>query len=210
MSKKTKKQWIDNNGLIIPPARVTPLEKKIERYANKLLRDAERINKQLSEFKDEIAVKADEVWQESLQNSGLDDEAIARHKGNHTFYNFDRSIKIETSITERIDFDDALMAAAKEKFDEFLSQNTSGTDEMIRQLIMDAFSTHRGKLDAKKIMNLVRYKSKISERRYPNFHAAVSLIEESIRRPDSRRYFRIWKRNEAGEYENIDLNFSSI
>lgn len=210
MNKKNTKQWVDENGLVIPPARVTPLEKKIERYAHKLLRDAERINKLLTEYKEEIATKAQEVWYESLLNSGLNDEAIARHKGNHTFYNFDRSIKIETSITERIDFDDALMAAAKEKFDEFLSQNTSGTDEMIRQLIMDAFSTYRGKLDAKKIMNLVRYKSKINERRYPNFHAAVALIEKSIRRPDSRRYFRIWKKNEAGEYENIDLNFSSI
>lgn len=209
MSKKTK-QWIDENGLVIPVSRVTPLEKKVERYTNKLLRDAERINKMLSEFKDEVSDRTQELWYESLLEAGLDDETIAEKKGNHTIYNFDRSIKIEVSVSERIDFDDALIVAAKEKFDEFLGQNTTGIDEMIRQLIMDAFSTYRGKLDAKKIMSLVRYKSKISERRYPNFHAAVSLIEESIRRPDSRRYFRIWKRNQTGEYENIDLNFSSI
>jgi len=201
------KTWIDENGLEIPVGRVTKAEKLRERAADRLLREASKINDKLGSFKDLMSELCDKVWHESMEEAGADPE---KHKGNHTWYNFDRSIKVEVSISERIDFDDVLIAAAKEKFDEFLSSNTSGVDEMIRALIMDAFSTTRGKLDAKKVMSLVRYRSRIDATKYPNFHEAVDKIEQSIRRPDSRKYFRIWQRDEAGEYQNIDLNFSSI
>lgn len=201
------KTWIDENGLEIPASRVTSVEKKRERGAEKLLREASKINEKLSAFKEMMTEICDEVWRESMEEAGANPEA---HKGNHTWYNFDRSIKVEVSISERIDFDDVLIEAAKQKFEEFLEKNTSGVEEMIRQLIMDAFNNTKGKLDAKRVMTLVRYRQRISPQKYPNFHEAVDLIEQSIRRPDSRKYFRIWQRDASGEYQNIDLNFSSI
>lgn len=202
--------WIDEKGLEIPTKYITPLQKRIERQSAKMLRDSEKINKQLADFKEKVTAQCHAIWIESLREAGLTDEAIAKKKGNHTIYNFDRSIKIEVAISERIDFDDALITAAKDKFDDFLTENTSGTDQLIRELIMEAFNTSHGKLDAKKVMGLVRYRNKISARKYPNFHAAVDLIEQAIRRPDSKKYFRIWKRDDQGQYQNVDLNFSSI
>lgn len=201
------KIWKDENGLEIPGTRVTKAEKLKERKAAQLLKQALKIHQTLKSYKSTIDQACQEVFDAVMEEAGAKGQ---NHKGNFTWYNFDRTIKVEVNINERIDFDDALIAAAKDKFYEFLSTNTSGIDEMIRSLIMDAFQTTRGKLDPKKVLGLVRYRSRINEKKYPLYHEAIDLIERSIRRPDSRKYFRIWERKQDGKYVNIDLNFSSI
>jgi hypothetical protein len=128
-------------------------------------------------------------------------------KGNYTWFNFDRSVKIEVSVNERIEFDDLTIKACKEKLDEFLSENVTSKHEMIKQIVTDAFSTTRGKLDAKKVMSLLRYKDKVKD---ALFLESMELLEKSIRRPDSKTYYRISERMEDGGYRVIDLNFSSI
>lgn len=205
-----KKKWIDETGLEVPANRITAVEKLRENAANKMLRKALIVEAKLIQFKLSCTELCDEVWLESLKAAGANPEKISEHKGNHTWYNFDRTIKVEVSVNERLDFDDALIAAAKEKFDEYLDANTQGVDPFLRSLITDAFNTTRGKLDAKKIMQLIRHKSRVDAKKYPHFAEAVVLIEQSIRRPDSKKYFRIWMLNGEGEYRNIDLNFSSI
>ena len=56
-------------------------------------------------------------------------------------------------------------------------------------------------------MSLLKYRSKIDN---PLFQEALKLLEQSIRHPDSKRYFQIYVRNSEGAYDNIDLNFSNI
>jgi translation initiation factor 2B subunit (eIF-2B alpha/beta/delta family) len=202
------KKWIDENGLEIPVHRITTAEKLREKTTVKLLKNAKAINKELAKFKAIIDQTCQEVFQTSMQEAG--GKADKTHKGNFSFYNFDRSIKVEVNISEYIAFDEILILAAKEKFNTFLELNTGSIDEMIRQLIMDAFSTYKGKLDVKKIMNLLRYRSKISEKRHPEFHEAIDLIEQSIRRPGTKKYFRISEKDENGKYNYVELNFSSI
>ena len=86
----------------------------------------------------------------------------------------------------------------------------SALNEMIRQLILDAFSTSRGRLDTKKVLGLVKYRQRVPANKYPQFHQAINAVEDAIRRPDSKLYFRIAERNDEGKYININLNFSSI
>jgi hypothetical protein len=38
----------------------------------------------------------------------------------------------------------------------------------------------------------------------------MTLIDESISRPKSKSYHKIWLKNEEGKYEAIELNFSSL
>jgi hypothetical protein len=201
------KTWTDEKGMEIPYSRTTKYERKAQKQTKRLLNEALKINGKLHAFKEEVAKAAEDLWMEALKEAG---SSAKESKGNITIYNFDRTIKMEVNVSERIEFDDALITAAKEKFDEFLDANTTGVDEMIRMLIHDAFETVRGKLDTKRVMSLVSYRQRINDKKYPNFHEAIDLIEKSIRRPSSKKYFRIWYRDEAGEYQNVDLNFSSI
>lgn len=200
--KSKDKFWVDENGVSIPYNRTTKAERKTERYSGSLLKRAVSLNTQLTEFKEQVAHMCEEI------SKAVTDQLKSGkpHKGNFTFFNFDRSIKISVNVSERIDFDDITIAAAKEKLDSFLNEKLQG-DHMVKQLVMDAFAKSGGKLDAKKVMSLLRYRERVND---PRFSEALDLIEKSIRRPKSKEYFRIWAKDESGEYQYIDLNFSSI
>ena len=201
------KIWKDENGVAIPANRITASEKLREKASEKLLAKSVNLSEQLQAFKDEFAALSDEVYKAVMAENGVN---IGDRKGNFTFYNFDRSIRIETDVNERIVFDDALIEVAKQHFNSFLTNGTNSVDAMIREMINDAFSTSRGRLDAKKVMGLLKYKGRVREDKYPEFHKALKAIEDSIRRPESKVYYRVSKRNKAGEYEPINLNFSAL
>jgi hypothetical protein len=201
--KSSDKLWKDEGGFEIPFSRTTQSERLMERKSAKLLKGAKSLNKRLKAFKNEVRDICTEVYDKYMEEQKNDKKT----KGNFTWYNFNRSIKIEVSVNERIEFDDLGIIACKDKLDEFLNNNVEAKNEFIKQLVMDAFETSKGKLDTKKVMGLLRYRSKIKAKA---FQEALDLIEKSIRRPDSKTYFRIWAKNEEGKYENLDLNFSSI
>jgi len=203
----SKKVWKDETGLEIPANRITKSEKMRETATEKLQSKAEKLNQLLCQFKDEFIATSDKIYTTVLEENGA---KASDRKGNFIYYNFDRSVKVETDVQDRIEFDDAMIAVAKQHFDEFISSNTNDIDEMIRELILDAFSSTRGKLDTRKVMSLVKYRSRIPADKYPSFHAAINAIEKGMSRPTSKRYFRISLRDTEGKYNAIDLNFSSI
>lgn len=195
--------WTDEAGNRIPRNRLTRREVDNESIMAKLLKGALDINARLTSFKGQIRTATGDMVAAFMEEKGLDSVG----KGNVTLYNFDRSVKIEVSISDRIEFDDLTMKACKEKFDQFLSDNVEQRQEFIKEMINDAFSTRRGQLDSKKVMGLLKYETKVKD---AHFQEAMSLLKESIRRPDSKTYYRVWIKDDSGEYQNIDLNFSSI
>jgi hypothetical protein len=203
IQKKKDQFWIDESGNRIPYNRLTKLELKREKALGSILSDAQAINKRLAEFKKEIKLATDQVVHEFILEKGIS----SLGKGNVTLFNFDRTVKVEVSISDRIEFDDLTMKACKEKFDAFLNVAIDEKQAFVKEMINDAFSTTNGKLDAKKVMSLLKYRQKIKD---AVFHEAIALLEESIRRPDSKTYYRVWLKDENGEFNNIDLNFSSI
>jgi hypothetical protein len=167
-----------------------------------LAKKALAIHNDLSQFKETIEQEAADLYDAFLkENEGKEG------KGNKMFYNFDRSIKIEVSINENISFDENTIGLAKAKLDEFLTKNTVGIDAMIKELVLSAFETSKGKMDAKKVLSLKRHTSRVND---AVFTEAVNLIDKSIRRTSSKTYFRVWVKDGGGQYQNIDLNFSSI
>ncbi len=203
--KSSEQHWIDETGNQTQYNRLYKHEKLAEKYSAKMLKEGLKINNSLAEFKAMVTQVCAELQEQYMKDKELD--VIGQGKGNFTWYNFDRSIKIESAVHDQITFDDNGIESCKMLLDQFIDENIESKDIVIKELVNDAFSTSRGKLDAKKVMNLLRYRSKI---KYPLFQKAMDMLEESIRRPSSRTYFRIWAKDASGQYQNIDLNFSSI
>jgi hypothetical protein len=202
--KSTDQLWIDESETSIPYNRTTKVERLMERSSAKILKEALVVNKKLVAFRDTISDLSMEAYEAFMASKNSTKET----KGNFTWYNFNRSIKIEVSISEALQFDDMTIEAAKEKFDAFLDENVTSKNDFVKPMIIDAFETQRNsKLDTKRVLGLMRYESKINN---PMFSEAVKLIQESIRRSKSKTYYRVWVKDENGQYQNIDLNLSSL
>lgn len=197
------KAWRDEAGTMIPYNRLTRLELMRERELGKILKEAEVINGKLRSFKEHVRRACDEIVVAYM----IDNDIESIGKGNVTLFNFDRSIKLELSINDRIEFDDLIIKACKHKFDEWLNANIDEKQAYVKEMVNEAFSTRSGRLDTKKVMSLMKYESKIKD---AEFLEAIKLLKDSIRRPDSKAYYRVWNKDDQGEYKNVELNFSSI
>lgn len=198
------KVWKDEAGNVIPANRITKSEKIREKHAEQILKDAKKASEFLRLLKEKVNHATEEVMATVAEENKID---MTKRKGNFTWFNFDRSVKIEISINERIVFDDMLIAACKEKLMSFIDTTVSGTEEFVKDLILDAFNTAQGRLDTRKVMSLLKYQKRIKNNL---FQEAMDLLTNAIRRPDSKTYSRVWIKNAKGEYENIDLNYSSL
>ena len=204
MIQKVKdKEWIDEQGIKVPVDYISLGNRLKERHAGTILTEAKRINERLNDFKENVNKLCHEVFIKMMQEYKVNPAS----KGNYTWFSFDRSVKIVVAINERIDFDDLAITACKDKLDEFLNETLDSKMAFVKELVADAFSTSRGKLDAKKVMSLLKYRTKITA---PLFQEALNLIESSITKPSSKTYFRVFERAKDGSYNLIDLNFSSI
>jgi hypothetical protein len=196
--------WIDEQGTSIPYNRLTKSEKLREGSLYKVATSAAKLNTQLLTLKATMREKVVEIVDAIIaENNGK----VRETKGNLVLYNFDGSIKLEVNINDRIEFDSVLLDQCKAKLDQLLNENLSTNESFIKDIVMSAFETGRGKLDTKKVLALKKHSSRI---KHPLYTEAMEFLDKSIRRPDSRTYYRVWVKDEQGKYENIDLNFSSI
>ena len=201
--KSNQPMWKDEKGIEIPYSRTTKSERLQEQQSYKIAKEAIKLNTDLSAFKNRIKAICIEVYDTFM----TENDNTTPGKGNFTWKNFDGSIKIECSVSERIEFDDLTITACKDKLNEFLDENVESKEDFVKQMVVDAFETSKGKLDAKKVMSLLRYRSKIKASK---FQEALNLLESAIRRPESKTYFRVWIKDEEGKYQSIELNFSAI
>jgi hypothetical protein len=196
--------WVDESGISIPLNRITPTEKLFERSTAKLLKEGLQISKQLVEFKKLIQKLSTEAFEAFMASKEIAKES----KGNFTWFNFNRSIKIEVANSEPIKFDDLTILAAKDYLDQFLNENIDSKNEFVKDMIKDAFSTQRnGQLDVKQVLKITKYKVRVNNEL---FTKACDCIIEAVRRPTSKTYYRVWVKNEDNQYVLIDLNLSSI
>ncbi len=205
IQKLENKVWVDETGKQVPVEYISAGTRLKERGAATLLREAVQLNKRLKDFHEKIDKICQEVFRKAMEEFKANGNG--KGKGNYTWYNFDRSIRVEVSINDRIDFDDLAIRAAKEKLDQFLSENLDSKAEFVKDLVIDAFSTTRGKIDAKKVFALMKYRVKITNRL---FQDALDILENGITRPGSKTYFRVSEKQQDGSYKSVELNFSAL
>ena len=206
VKQQTSKQtfWKDEAGIEIPYKRTTPFERKCEKDTAKIANRALKLNNDLTAFKNDLKQEVEALYEDfKKENGGI----IGKGKGNASFYNFDRSIKVEVSINEAITFDENCINLAHEMLKEVISEGLSGAADWIEGIVLDAFAKSNGKLDTKKVLGLRKYEQKVNK---PRYSEAMRMIDKGIRRPASKEYFRVWIKDEAGEYKDVQLNFSAI
>ena len=203
IQKAKQKTWVDGTGQEVPIQYIGATAKLKERNAAKLIKKGKQISEQLNAYKKLMVQLSLSIAKQQEKELNIKFNPT----GIFICYNFDKSIKIEGKLTSKITFDDLTINACKQKLDEFIKTSIETKSEIMKNMIIDAFTTVRGKTDTKKVMSLLKYKDK---EKNALFQEAMSLLEKSIERMNSKRYWTIYERNEEGEYKSINLNFSSV
>ena len=128
-------------------------------------------------------------------------------KGSFTWYNFDKSLKVECEMNDIVKWDSSLMTEALNLFNKFLEKSLNEEAILIKGLINSAFSNTKGMIDTGKVFQILKHEDKINN---PNFQKACELIRNAQNIDRTKLYMRVWEKSESGEYRNINLNFSSI
>lgn len=199
--KKTDKVWYDHRGTRVPREYVPDFDKRSEVIIARIFNKGKKLSSALAKFKTEAFEQADKLYAEMLENANIEP---TDRKGNYTITSFDKSVKIEVNVSDRIEFDENI-EFAQLKFNEFITLKTNGVDADISIIVNNAFSTKKGRLDQKKVFDLFSYKIT-----HPVWLEGIEFLKKSISTNSSVRYMEISAKDENGEYQSVKLNFSSI
>jgi len=195
-----KKQWIDPRGAEVPAKYVPRIEKTKTRTVELIVKDALRAQAMLRKVKAELFDRCDSIYDLMRADANI----RTGKKGNYTISTFSKDMKVMVDIQETLTFDDNI-TFAKVKIEEYVAAKSQGVDVDLMKLVNLAFESRNGKLDTKRVLGLFRLK--IDHRKW---NEAMELVRKSIDRSFSKRYARIFIRNESGQYVPVDLNFSSL
>lgn len=204
IQNKKQEHWLDEQGRKVPFKYVSKFDKQKESELGKILKEAEVLNNRLSLLKLAITNFCENTIKQYAEKNKIKTETW---KGNLTIQNFDNSVKIELNAVARVEFDDLAIKACKGLLDEFLSENIDAKNAFISEIVTDAFSTSRGKLDTKKVLSLLKYESKIQDAK---FQEAMRFLKESIRNTGSKNFYRISVKGSDNEFKAVKLDLTSL
>jgi hypothetical protein len=203
MSKQIK-TLRDHNGFDVPVTAIGKIDLKKNQTAIKIAEKFKEMAVRLQNLKDFAFDAADEIYELQLKAYEIDGRDVERMKGNFTFFSYDKRFKVEVNIGQRLEFDDKINLA-KAEIDEYLKEITEGQNSDIMIIVNNAFTTVRGKLDPKRILQLFSYQIK-----NVRWKKAMEILQDSITTNYSKRYIKVSERDSNGEYQNINVQFSSI
>lgn len=201
IQKSNQPTWMNHKSMEVPREYVSKFDRKKELTLGALLKKAEKISDLLMAFKVESFDLADELYHQMMMEANI---TATERKGNYTLFSFDKSVKLEVNVSDRIEFDENINFAQL-KLNEFITAKTEGSDMELRELINNAFTTSKGRLDTKRILGL--FSLKIN---HPLWVEAMELIKKAISINNTVRYLTISTRDAMGHYNQVNLNFSNI
>ncbi|MBS1642365.1 MAG: DUF3164 family protein [Bacteroidetes bacterium] len=200
--------WTDASGAVVPLKFVPELDKKKETLAAKVHKHALAAEKNLNELHALMHNATEEIKRMVKQEFELKEQkGRGKGKGSITWYNFDKSIKIEADMNDVVKWDEAMMTEALQLLNKYLDKSLGEEKQLIKELVASAFSNSKGCIDTSKIFQLLKYENKMKSIIYTK---ACELMRNAQGIDKTKLYMRVWEKMEDGSYRNVNLNFSSL
>lgn len=201
-------QWKNAAGDAVPLKYVSKADRQKETWAGALHKQALKAEAVLQDLHTAMKDGCEQIALLVRQEYELKNGKQAKPtKGNLTWYNFDGSLKVEANVNEVVKWDDALMTEAKALLNEYLDSQLTDNQALIKKLVSDAFSNHKGGIDSRKIFQLLKYDGQIKSSKYSK---ACELMRQAQMIDRTKLYMSMSERLADGSYRSIVLNFSNI
>lgn len=192
----------DSRGAYIPRAMVKEIDILRDHLVMEIVKKAEAMNLSIAEFKRETMADIEAFADLSAERFNV---KTGGTKGNISLFSYDGRYKVTRSVAEYMVFDERLQVA-KTLIDECVKEWTGGSSDEIKALINHAFQVDKsGKISTERILGLRRLNIE-----HPGWKKAMEAISESIQITGSKEYVRVYKRDEVGKYQLVNLDLAAI
>lgn len=198
-----EKEFMKNSkGGYDPIATIKPIDLARNDLVNDIVSKSQAMSKQIADMKQGFFQDINAFLELSSEKYGV---KLGGKKGNVQLVSYDGEYKVLLAVNETIQFDERLQVA-KQLIDECIADWAQGARVELRALVNDAFYVGKsGKLNTNRILGLRRLD--IFDEKWKK---AMDAISESVMTVDSKEYIRIYKRNDKGEYDLINLDIASL
>ncbi|ADW18597.1 hypothetical protein Despr_2458 [Desulfobulbus propionicus DSM 2032] len=189
-------------GHLVPIESIKEIDLARDEFVKEVVHKAKDLAATVTTFKKQLATDLEAFLDLSAEKYGV---TLGGVKGNINLVSFDGRYKVLRDVSERLDFDERLQAA-KALIDECLREWTKDSGSEVRTLIEAAFQVDKkGKINTKRILGLRKLDIK-----HPTWIKAMEAIGDAITVTGSCTYYRVYERDEKGEYRQVNLDFSGI
>ena len=194
---------INDKGHLVPVSLVKPQDKLENDLVLELFDNAQALQKQMIEFKQNAFSDMECFVQLLSEQYGL---TKGGRKGNMTFMSYDGLTKIQLQVHDTIAFGPELQIA-KNLIDECIKDSSDGVNDTILALVNHAFRVDKaGQVNRGSILGLRRL-----EINNAKWKQAMQAIADSMRTVSTKQYVRFYRRASAeGMWESLTLDFAGV
>ncbi|MDP2607973.1 MULTISPECIES: DUF3164 family protein [unclassified Oceanobacter] len=193
----------DARGRLVPEDQVREQDKLRDQCVTDLVKQAQAISQQLTEFKRKALADIADLLQIAADKYEV---TLGGKKGNVSLSSYNGRYKIQRVFAEQIQFSEEL-EAAQQLFAECLDKWTASADVNIRALVDRAFRTTRsGQIKTAELLGLLQLEIDDTD-----WQRATNALKDSIRVGGSTVYVRVYERIEdTDKYRQIALDLASV
>lgn len=192
----------DALGRLVPESIVSDKDKMEDELVRELVSKAQAVQQSIKEFRTYAFQNVDAFIAVVADKFGA---TLGGRKGNVQLDTFDRELRIQVQVSERVAFGEEI-EAARALIEACLQDWTKGSPDELKALIQEAFQKDKaGALNAGRILSLRNLDIK-----EPRWIKAMQAINEALQVSSSKRLIRLYQRNAEGKYDSITLDMSSL
>ncbi|MBA3007153.1 DUF3164 family protein [Patescibacteria group bacterium] len=193
---------VNGVGHLVPIESIKEIDLARDEFVKGVVAKAGEMSEILNQFKGQLAGDMQAFLELSAEKYGAD---LGGARGNLSLTSFDGRFKVLRAVSERLDFDERLQAA-KGLVDACLREWSKDSGPELRTLIDNAFQVDKkGRINAKRILSLRALKIE-----HPIWKQAMDAIADAVTVVGSSTYYRIYERDDEGNYQQISLDFSGV
>ena len=192
----------DAKGNLVPLANIKEIDLLRDELVMEIAGKAHKVQQQMTAFKADSMADIAAFVQLSADRY---DVAVGGKKGNVTLHSFDGAYRVNLSMQDTLVFDEGLLAA-KALIDECINEWTEGSRSELKTLSNAAFQVDKeGNISTARVLGLRRLKNKDEK-----WQRAMEALSDSLQVHTSKQFVRVYKRDDAGEYQLVSLDIAKV
>jgi len=196
------KHWVDAQGRLIPLDKISELDRAKDALIMGVVPRFRELNTKLKNLRDWVYTEVAAYLEEVQKNYGGRGELP---KSGANIRDFSGQFKLEIQIANVIEFDERLQIA-KGLIDNCITRWGKNSNPSLVAVIMDVFRVdQKGKISVPRILGLRRLG--LDD---PEWVRAMDAITDAVMITHTKKYIRLYERNDEGGYDPIPLDMASL